>query len=243
MLFVAGVVVRGLTAAQWWRDIRREAAYQGSHTHSVQWNMRWGIVLFIAREVLFFFSFFWAYFNRSLSPGLECGFNWPPTGLTPFNPFGIPLLNTTILLTSGLTVTWAHHALMAGQHTEGVIGLLRTIVLGAYFTFVQGYEYLDSRFTFADAVYGSCFFMATGFHGLHVLIGSLFLTVVWSRLIRGQLRLNHHFGFEAAAWYWHFVDVVWVFLFMAIYWWGRFRSWRSLIPIMVLRGYIMWFIL
>jgi cytochrome c oxidase subunit 3 len=210
-----------LTSYQWWRDIRREASLQGYHTPAVEWNIRWGIALFIVSEVLFFFSFFWAYFHMRLSPVLELGLKWPPQGVVVFNPFRIPLLNTTILLRSGLTVTWAHHAILESRFQERVLALALTISLGIYFTAIQLIEYLESPFTFCDSVYGSCFFMATGFHGLHVIIGALFLLTGLLRLTKGHFSRAHHFGFEAAAWYWHFVDVVWIFLFVRIYWWGR----------------------
>ena len=146
---------------------------------------------------------------------------WPPVGIQTFNPFQVPLLNTIILLSSGVRVTWAHHALIEGNFTQTKDGLLITIGLGIYFTILQGLEYYEARFTFADGVYGSTFFIATGFHGLHVIVGTLFLIVTMIRLLNCELRITHHFGFEAAAWYWHFVDVVWLFLYLIIYWWGR----------------------
>lgn len=215
-----GLIATILVAGQWWRDISREASFQGYHTLVVEWNIRWGMALFITSEIMFFFSFFWAYFHRSLAPCLEIGLVWPPVGVQGFNPFSVPLLNTTILLCSGLTVTWAHHSILSGDHYEAIVRLAVTIILGVYFTFIQAYEYIEAYFTFADSVYGSCFFIATGFHGIHVLVGTTYLLVCLYRLTRGQLSVNHHFGFEAAAWYWHFVDVVWIFLFVRVYWWG-----------------------
>jgi len=220
-LISIGLLIRTLTAVQWWRDIHREATFQGHHSKPVQWNIRWGMRLFIVSEVLFFFSFFWSYFHMRLSPGLELGLVWPPTGVVPFNPFRIPLLNTTILLTSGLTITWSHHRILSGDFNKSKISLLLTILLGLYFTLIQVYEYKQSSFTLSDSVYGSCFFVATGFHGLHVVIGSTFLVVTLFRILTGRFNVEHHFGFEAAAWYWHFVDVVWIFLYIRIYWWGR----------------------
>jgi len=219
-LIFLGLTVIFLTASQWWRDVRREATYQGHHSNYVQINIRWGIALFIVSEVMFFLSFFWAYFHRRLTPTLEVGITWPPIGISTFNAFGVPLLNTTILLSSGLTVTWAHHRILARRYKNSYLGLLITIILGVYFTIIQGIEYLQAPFSFADSAYGSCFFIATGFHGLHVLIGTTFLLVCFIRLTSGHLSSTHHFGFEAAAWYWHFVDVVWIFLFIRIYWWG-----------------------
>lgn len=221
-LFLVGVLSIILSIIQWWRDIIREGTFQGLHTEKVQRGLQWGIILFIISEVLFFFSFFWAFFHSRLSPSLELGSVWPPAGVIPFNPFNIPLLNTAILLGSGATVTWAHHSLLHRQHTEGVYGLALTVILGIYFTRLQAFEYLEAPFTIADSVYGSTFFVATGFHGLHVIIGSTFLLVCLYRLTSAHFSTKHHFGFEAAAWYWHFVDVVWLFLYISIYWWGSY---------------------
>lgn len=219
-VLVIGLGVIGLTIVQWWRDVIREGTFQGHHTADVVGGLRWGIVLFITSEVCFFVAFFWAYFHRSLSPNLELGSCWPPVGVFPLNPFSVPLLNTAVLLSSGVTVTWAHHRLLEKDRYNGVQGLVFTVVLGIYFTFLQGSEYWEAPFTLADGIYGSTFFVATGFHGLHVLIGSFFLLVCLVRLYFYQFSRNHHFGFEAAAWYWHFVDVVWLFLYLCIYWWG-----------------------
>lgn len=219
-LFFLGFIATLLTIVQWWRDVVREGTYQGLHTVRVVRGLRWGIILFITSEVLFFFRFFWAFFHSSLSPTVEVGIIWPPLGIQPFNPFQIPLLNTTILLSSGATVTWAHHAIIESKHSEALQRLGLTIILGFYFTFLQAFEYFEASFTIADSVYGSTFFVATGFHGLHVIIGSIFLLVCWYRLYKCHFSCNHHFGFEAAAWYWHFVDVVWLFLYVCIYWWG-----------------------
>lgn len=220
-LFIFGAIILTLTCIQWWRDIRREGAFQGLHTKIVAKGLRWGIILFITSEVLFFFSFFWAFFHSSLAPSLEIGLQWPPTGIQAFNPFQVPLLNTIILLASGVTVTWAHHRIIENNHSQAVQGLLLTVILGLYFTALQALEYWESPFTIADSVYGSTFFLATGFHGCHVIIGTIFLLVCFLRLLNNQFSRRHHFGFEAAAWYWHFVDVVWLFLYISIYWWGR----------------------
>lgn len=217
---ILGLVLVGITIIQWWRDVIREATYQGYHTIQVSKGLRWGIILFIVSEVCFFFAFFWAYFHRRLAPSLELGSCWPPTGITPLNPFEVPLLNTGVLLASGVTVTWAHHSLIEGDNPGGFQGLVATVVLGIYFTFLQGREYYEASFTIADGAYGSAFFVATGFHGLHVLIGSSFLLVCLVRVWFQHFSTGHHFGFEAAAWYWHFVDVVWLFLYLSIYWWG-----------------------
>nr|WKU83875.1 cytochrome c oxidase subunit III [Cheilosia albitarsis] len=219
-LILMGTSITLLTVYQWWRDVSRESTFQGLHTYIVTLGLRWGMILFILSEILFFSSFFWAFFHSSLSPAIELGAMWPPLGITPFNPFQIPLLNTTILLASGITVTWAHHSLMENNHSQTTQGLFFTVLLGIYFTMLQAYEYIEAPFTIADAVYGSTFFMATGFHGLHVLIGTTFLLICLIRHFNNHFSKNHHFGFEAAAWYWHFVDIVWLFLYISIYWWG-----------------------
>nr|AVW86219.1 cytochrome c oxidase subunit 3 [Euthalenessa festiva] len=215
-----GLIIILLTMLQWWRDVIREGTYMGFHTSPVTKGLRWGMILFIASEVLFFFAFFWAFFHSSLAPTPELGCSWPPTGVYPLNPFAIPLLNTAVLLASGVTVTWAHHSLIEGSRNETIQALSLTVTLGIYFTVLQAMEYLEAPFSIADSVYGSTFFVATGFHGLHVLIGSSFLIVCLARSVLHQYSPNHHFGFEAAAWYWHFVDVVWIFLYICIYWWG-----------------------
>jgi len=219
-LFVVRLLILFLVSFQWWRDVVREARIIGQHTFIVELGLRWGIILFIISEVFFFLSFFWAFFHRRLAVNIELGNQWPPFGILAFSPFGVPLLNTVVLLSSGVRVTWAHHGVMENNHSQTRVSLLLTIFLGLYFRILQGAEYLEARFTFADSVYGSSFFLATGFHGLHVLIGTAFLSVCFVRLGKFNLNKSHHFGFEAAAWYWHFVDVVWLFLFVVIYWWG-----------------------
>nr|ALO77426.1 cytochrome c oxidase subunit 3 [Attagenus hottentotus] len=219
-LFLLGTLATMMIMYQWWRDISREGTYQGLHTFKVTMSLRWGMILFITSEVFFFVSFFWGFFHSSLSPTPELGMMWPPKGIIPFNPSQIPLLNTIILLTSGLTVTWTHHSLMENNYKQTIQGLSLTVLLGIYFSMLQGFEYLEAPFTISDATYGSTFFVATGFHGLHVLIGSTFLLVCLIRLINNHFSPIHHFGFEAAAWYWHFIDVVWLLLYVSIYWWG-----------------------
>jgi len=211
-----------LIMGQWWQDVSSEGALQGLHSSIVELGLRWGIALFIVSEVFFFLSFFWAFFHRRLAPSIELS-QWPPLGVLVFYAVEVPLLTTIVLLASGITVTWAHHALMQVEHSKSILRLALTVFLGAYFTCLQGIEYYEASFRIADRTYGSTFFLATGFHGLHVLVGTSFLRVCLLRLFRGNLSLSHHFGFEAAAWYWHFVDVVWLFLFVRIYWWGGVR--------------------
>lgn len=220
-LLLIGIIIIIVTTIQWWRDIVRERTYQGLHTKIVTKGLRWGIILFIISEVFFFISFFWAFFHRRLSPTIDLGSLWPPIGINPFNPLQVPLLNTAILLASGITITWAHHRIIENNYNQGLQGLFITVTLGIYFTILQGYEYIEAPFTIADSVYGATFFVATGFHGLHVIIGTTFLLTCLLRQLKIHFSSHHHFGFEAAAWYWHFVDVVWLFLYISIYWWGR----------------------
>nr|YP_009434355.1 cytochrome c oxidase subunit III [Odontobutis haifengensis]ATE80925.1 cytochrome c oxidase subunit III [Odontobutis haifengensis] len=215
-----GLILMLMTMCQWWRDVVREETFQGHHTPPVQKGLRYGMILFITSEVFFFIGFFWAFYHSSLAPTPELGGCWPPAGIITLNPFGVPLLNTAVLLASGVTVTWAHHSIMEGKRKQTIHSLTLTILLGFYFTLLQAMEYYEAPFTIAESVYGSTFFVATGFHGLHVIIGSTFLTICLMRQIRHHFTLKHHFGFEAAAWYWHFVDVVWLFLYISIYWWG-----------------------
>jgi len=234
--FVFGAGLLGVLAVMvlWWRDVIEESVHGGFHTKVVQISHRYGMILFIASEVMFFVAWFWAYFNASLFPAdiieyakLEfTGGTWPPKGIEVLDPWHFPLLNTLILLTSGTTVTWAHHALLKGDRSGLKAGLALTILLGAIFTFIQAYEYAHAPFAFKGSIYGATFFMATGFHGFHVIVGTIFLTVCLGRAFVGQLTESHHLGFEFAAWYWHFVDVVWLFLFACIYVWG---SWGAVV--------------
>lgn len=221
-LLILGLTTNLLTIYQWWRDVIREGTFQGHHTPIVQKGLRYGMVLFIVSEVFFFAGFFWAFYHSSLAPTPELGGCWPPTGIIPLNPLEVPLLNTSVLLASGVSITWAHHSLIEGNRKHILQALFITISLGVYFTLLQASEYYETSFTISDGVYGSTFFIATGFHGLHVIIGSTFLIVCFLRQLHYHFTSNHHFGFEAAAWYWHFVDVVWLFLYVSIYWWGSY---------------------
>jgi heme/copper-type cytochrome/quinol oxidase subunit 3 len=204
----------------WWQDIVDEGSFEGSHTNIVQLGLRYGMILFILSEIMFFFAFFWAFFASSLTPTIEIGNIWPPKGINTFKVLEIPLANTLILLCSGVSITYAHHAITAGLKLEVIFALLLTVILAVVFTFFQAYEYINADFRISDGVYGSCFFMTTGFHGFHVLIGTIFITISLVRLILNHFTKNHHFGFEAAAFYWHFVDVVWLFLYAGMYFWG-----------------------
>nr|YP_009710907.1 cytochrome c oxidase subunit III [Tinaminyssus melloi]QGA47510.1 cytochrome c oxidase subunit III [Tinaminyssus melloi] len=204
---------------QWWRDVNRESTLQGNHTISVVFSIKMSMFLFITSEIFFFVSFFWTFFHSSLSPDIEIGLSWPPTNINQFNPYQIPLLNTIILLSSGFSLTWAHHMILTKNFLKSSLALTLTILLGVYFTIMQIYEYMEAPFTMSDSIFGSIFFMSTGFHGVHVIIGTLFLISMMVRLLMRYFNSKHHLGFEMAAWYWHFVDVVWIFLYTTMYWW------------------------
>jgi len=215
-----GAILLPLIIITWWRDVIREGLLLGHHTSYVTSGLRLGMILFIVSEICFFFGFFWAFFHSRLAPTPEIGCAWPPTGIDSLNPFAVPLLNTAVLLASGVSVTWTHHSLLNGNRTQATTSLLITCLLGLYFTLLQAIEYYEAPFSISDSVYGSTFFVATGFHGLHVIIGSIFLITNLFRILAHHFTPQDHFGFEAGAWYWHFVDVVWIFLYLSIYWWG-----------------------
>ena len=205
----------------WWRDVIREAVVEKAQSPVTKVGFRYGMSLFIASEVMFFVAFFWAFFDASLFPSAAIGGIWPPANIEPIPAFDLPFLMTMILLLSGCTVTWAHHASLAGRQEDAVTARAYTVGLGVLFTGFQVYEYMHATFPFAGSVYSSAFYMATGFHGFHVLVGTIFLIVCYFRAKKGHFTAESHFGFEAAAWYWHFVDIVWLFLFASIYWWGN----------------------
>jgi cytochrome c oxidase subunit 3 len=219
-VFFLGLSAVVYSMCLWFRDVIVEATYRGYHTLAVQKGIYIGVALFIISEVFFFFAIFWAYFHSSLGPEIEIGTQWPPIGIQVINPFELPLLNTIILLSSGITVTYAHHSLIKGNRKDTLNGLLYTIILALLFTGLQGIEYTVSSFTISDGVFGTCFYFGTGFHGLHVIIGTLFLLVGLWRVLAYHLTDNHHLGLEAGILYWHFVDVVWLFLYIFIYYWG-----------------------
>lgn len=219
-LILIGSLLGIITFCSWMRDMIRESTFQGHHNLMIIKGLRLGFILFILSEIFFFVSFFWAFFHCSLSPAIEIGMQWPPEGVEVLNPFAIPLLNTGILLSSGLTVTACHYAIISGNKELATKSLFLTVLLGLIFTLFQGFEYYEAPFTIADSVYGSLFFVLTGFHGLHVIIGTLFLIVCFYRLFNNHFSTHHHVGFELASWYWHFVDVVWILLYTIVYWWG-----------------------
>ena len=226
-ILAVGLVLVLYVMYAWWSDTVKEA-HEGYHTRVVSLHLRYGMIMFIASEVMFFVAWFWAFFDASLFPDEAAqvareaftGGVWPPKDIEVLDPFHLPLYNTIILLLSGTTVTWAHHALLHDDRKGLIWGLTLTVALGVLFSFVQAYEYVHAPFEFSNSIYGATFFMATGFHGFHVFIGTIFLLVCLIRALRGDFTPKQHFGFEAAAWYWHFVDVVWLFLFVCIYVWA-----------------------
>jgi cytochrome c oxidase subunit 3 len=225
-LFLNGFILILFVMYVWWRDVVREATYEEQHTFVVQRGLRLGMILFIVSEVMFFFAFFWAFFHSSLAPVFNIGGVWPPKSIIAMNSYTIPLTNTLILLSSGATVTWAHHAIILNAKRHTIISLIYTISLATLFTYFQGLEYVTAPFNISDGIYGSCFYMATGFHGFHVFVGTIALTVSFIRIVLNHSTNTQHFGFESAIWYWHFVDVVWLFLFINIYWWGNLEPYN-----------------
>ena len=227
-VFLLGTVIVIAVMFGWWRDVIHEAEVEKVHTRVVGMHLRYGMILFIFSEAMFFVAWFWAYFDASLFTGevaqiarVEAtGGIWPPEGIQTFDPWHLPLMNTLILLTSGATVTAAHHYIVEGRMDLFKIWMWATVALGFIFTCTQGYEYAHAAFGFSGSIYGATFYMATGFHGFHVIVGTIFLFICLMRAYKGHFTKEQHFGFEAAAWYWHFVDVVWLFLFAAVYIWG-----------------------
>nr|YP_009468945.1 cytochrome c oxidase subunit III [Changeondelphax velitchkovskyi]AVC55488.1 cytochrome c oxidase subunit III [Changeondelphax velitchkovskyi] len=206
---------------QWWRDIKRESSIKGDHTLVVKKMIKMGMILFIISEIMFFLSFFWSFFHASLAPSTDIGLKWPPNGINPFNPMEIPLLNTIILVSSGASITWAHQAILSKKFKQTIKSLTLTIVLGIYFTFLQWWEYKNASFTISDSVFGSSFFMTTGFHGIHVMIGTIFILTALQSILTMKSNKINHLSLELSAWYWHFVDVIWLFLYLTLYWWNN----------------------
>ena len=218
--FNLGIFLLVFSMSLWFRDVISEATYLGNHTLAVQRGLNMGIGLFIVSEALFFLAIFWTFFHSALSPTGELGAHWPPSGVESINPFELPLLNTIILLSSGVAVTYAHHSVIQGDRMGALYGLYLTVVLALEFTVLQGLEYSVSQFTLADGTYGSCFYFGTGFHGFHVMIGTAFIAVGLWRVLAYHSTENHHLGLESGILYWHFVDIVWLFLFISMYYWG-----------------------
>lgn len=220
-LYQLSFIILILSISLWWYDMVQESVIEGAYTQKVQLNISIGMILFIVSEIMFFFGFFWAFFHFSLNPSDAIQGNWPPVSIESIFAYGLPLINTVILLSSGITLTWSHMALYKKNKLESVLGLFLTIVLGLIFTKIQFVEFCLAKFTIADSCYGSVFYMLTGLHGFHVLIGTIFLCVAFIRLVTNYFNVTRFSGFELAIWYWHFVDVVWLFVFSGIYCWGN----------------------
>ena len=220
ILFFIAIISVTYSMILWFRDVISEGTFLGNHTLAVQRGITIGFALFIISEIFFFVAIFWAFLHSAVSPDIEVGAQWPPAGIQTINPFELPLLNTILLLSSGVTVTYAHHSLIKGNRAETLYGLIYTVILALIFTTLQGVEYAVSSFTISDGVFGSCFYFGTGFHGLHVIIGTVFIFIGFCRTFVYHFTINHHVGLESAILYWHFVDIVWLFLYLLIYYWG-----------------------
>jgi cytochrome c oxidase subunit 3 len=220
-LFITGFCIILYVMYAWWRDVIREATFEDQHTFVVQKGLRLGMILFIVSEIMFFFAFFWAFFHSSIAPAHTIGGVWPPIAISKISTYTIPLTNTFLLLTSGVTVTWSHHALLARAKKPTIVSLILTLILAILFTGLQVLEYTAAPFNISDGVYGSCFYLTTGFHGFHVFVGTVALLVSLVRIVLNHFTSKHHFGLEYSIWYWHFVDVVWLFLFVNMYWWSN----------------------
>jgi heme/copper-type cytochrome/quinol oxidase subunit 3 len=219
IILVLGLISVLLVTFGWFRDITREGL-AGKHTTKVQSGLMLGVLLFLSTEIILFISFFWAYFHSSLSPDVSLGGVWPPIGIVAVDPWSIPLLGSIILLSSGATCTVAHNALINGNKDLAVATMFATVVLGFLFVGLQATEYYVSEFSIADSIFGTVFYITTGLHGTHVIIGALFLSVMLIRMVRDQFTTHHHLGLEFSLWYWHMVDVIWLFVFLTYYWWG-----------------------
>lgn len=218
--FLFSILLLLYSSFLWSQDIHREGCYEGSHNEETTLGFKVGIVLFIFSEIFFFLGMFWRYFHLAESPDFSLGGVWPPVGVDTFDPKGIPFLNTVLLVSSGVSVTWSHHALEKGQFKLRVFSLFSTVFLGIFFTILQLTEYYVARFTFSCSSYSSVYFMGTGFHGLHVIIGRVLLLICLVRFRFLRVSPHHSVGFECSVWYWHFVDIVWFFLYLIFYWWG-----------------------
>jgi len=220
IIFFIGLIHCLIIMYIWWRDVITESYFEGNHTKLVQRGLKRGMIYFIVSEIMFFAAFFWGFFHSSLAPSIWIGGIWPPASILIFDPWDIPFINTCILLLSGAAITAAHNYVLLENYKKAKKSFIYTLTYAVFFLSFQYYEYMNAAFNISDSIYGATFFMTTGFHGFHVVIGTIFIFVCFIRLLNNQFTSKHHVGFEAAAWYWHFVDVVWLFLFIIVYYWG-----------------------
>jgi len=220
ILFYLGIILIILISIFWFLEIFMEATTLGFHTKIVKSGLKKGFILFIASEIMLFFGFFWAFFHSALNPSIELGAIWPPAGLDLIPVKFFPLFNTLILIISGFSVTWVHRGVAIGSFKESIDGFLITILLGFLFILLQGLEYYEATFNLEDGVYPSIFFMLTGLHGCHVIVGVIFLIVCFISLLFNHYLTSHYLRLVFAIWYWHFVDIVWIILFLTLYCWG-----------------------
>lgn len=217
ILIIINLIILILVSLIWFRDIIRERTFQGIHSLLIISIIKFRIIIFIISELFFFISFFWTFFHNSISPSIEINFSWPPLIIKFFNPFEIPLLNSIILIISGFTVTLRHYNLLNNKSKSRILNLIFTIILGFYFNLIQIFEYYNSFFCINDRIFGSIFYLSTGFHGIHVLIGTLILLYSLIRIYKNHFSSIHHINFEFSIWYWHFVDVIWLFIYIFYY--------------------------
>lgn len=220
-IFIFGLLLTLLCMYFWFRDVAVEASYLGYHTLIVRAGLKLGFYMFIASEVMLFFGFFWAFFHSSLCPAITIGSHWPPTGISFIDPYHYPLYNTILLIISGFAITWAHKAFALGNFREAMDAILWTLALGFFFVYLQCKEYYAAAYNFSDGIYGATFYSLTGLHGFHVIVGAFFILMCFFRLIRQHFLRTHYLGFVCAIWYWHFVDAVWILLFLSVYCWGN----------------------
>nr|YP_009400274.1 cytochrome c oxidase subunit III [Nurudea yanoniella]ARW70276.1 cytochrome c oxidase subunit III [Nurudea yanoniella]QBK84293.1 cytochrome c oxidase subunit 3 [Nurudea yanoniella] len=221
MISMMNLMLMIIISILWWRDIIRESTFQGNHNFYIMNLIKLSMILFIISELFLFISFFWNFLHNSLAPSIDIGLNWPPKNINFFNPLMIPLLNTIILLTSSFTITLSHFYTLNNLKKKSSMFLNMTIILSIYFLYLQTLEYKQANFTFSDSIFGSSFYMATGFHGMHVIIGTIFLIINMMRMINMHFSFMHHISFELSIWYWHFIDIIWLFLYMTFYWWNN----------------------
>lgn len=219
-ILIIGLLILIVTSIFWFLDISREAVVKGYHTQIVRRGLKLGFLFFITSEIMLFFGFFWAFFHSALSPSIEVGAVWPPVGLNVIPVFEFPLFNTFVLIISGFSVTWVHRAISLGSFKDSIDGFMITILLGVFFIFLQGLEYYESTFNLQDGAYPSAFFMLTGLHGCHVIVGVCFLFICFLSLLSNHYLTSHYLRLVFAIWYWHFVDIVWIILFLSVYCWG-----------------------